>query len=219
MSGIETTFGVVEIPQAPSKNKPLPPENAEPKKLSRYMRNKLEAQKLAEHTQAKRKARRIAKTGSKPGGKLSKKALKVAEHKNAVKQILKKDKPEPEKGNKPMYGTCSFCGKPLTRPSSVAQGMGDFCAHNKGLLPAGVTREDHIATMTVLEEPKDSIKLRDAFEAARKAGYSAHRLMQAAGGNGGLRKPLNEHFQLTFYKNVRYLPKSVLKHFKDLEKR
>lgn len=216
-----TTFGSVVIPEAPKQaESPKPAAGAKP--LSRYMKNKLAAQKLAEHSKAKRQAKRDVKKGikpSKPDGKLSKKALKVAQRTQAVKRVLKSKGEPDEKKSGSLFGTCSFCGKPLTRPSSVSQGMGDFCAHSKGMLPAGVTRDEHIETLTVTELPKGYMKLGDAYHAARKAGFSGSRFMQACGGNGQLRKPLNEHFKFVFYKNTRYVPETVLKHFKDMVKK
>lgn len=214
MSATNSVLGNVEIPEAPTLSKTVATPSSKP--LSRYMKNKLEAQKLAEHAKAKRKAKTAVRKGSKPDGKLSKRDHKVAVHKAAVKQILSK-KQEPEKGGGSMYGACSFCGKPLTKPSSVAQGMGDYCAHNKGALPNGVTREEHIASLTVTELPKDHILLKEVEQAAQKQGIARTRVLRAAGGNGGLHKPLNEHFKLVFFKGKRYLPGSVLKHLKDLE--
>lgn len=240
MSVTNSVLGNVEIPEAPEVKSTRGTPSSKPP--SRYMKNKLEAEKLAEHTKAKRKAKRAEKLpqlsfglgageglvstkalkrirkGSKPGGKLSKKDHKVAVHKAAVKQILSK-KQEPEKGGGSLYGACSFCGKPLTKPSSVAQGMGDYCAHNKGALPGGVTREEHIANLTVTELPKDYIPVGKVAKAALEAGYSGSRLKWAQGGSGGIRPPLNEHFKIVFFKGKKYMPASSLKHFKDLEKK
>jgi RNA polymerase-binding transcription factor DksA len=218
MSKTKSVIGDVEIPEAPEMSKPIPGTPEDTRKLSRYMRNKLEAERLAKHVEAKKAAKRASKTGSKPDGKLSKRAYKVAQHKAAVKQILnKKQEPEAEKGGGSLYGACSFCGKPLTRPSSIAQGMGDFCAHNKGALPAGVSRDEHIASLTVTELPKDYVLLGEVYRAAIKAGYSGSRVIRATGGNGGIRPPLNEHFKIVFYKAKRYISSSALKHLKDLE--
>jgi len=214
MSRTNSVLGNVEIPEAPAvetKGKTLVS-----KPLSRYMKNKLEQAKLSEHTVAKQAAKRAVRKGSKPDGKLSKRAHKVAVHTAAVKLILKQDKPENERSGS-NYGACSFCGKPLTRPSSIAQGMGDFCAHNKGALPGGMSREKHIASLTVTELPKGYVLLKEVYLAARKAGYAGSRLIQATGGNGGIRPPLNEHFKIVFFKAKRYMPGSALKHLADLE--
>ena len=215
MTATKSVLGNVEIPQAPEIVKPIPGTPADTQKLSRYMRNKLEAERLAKVVEARKAAKsKTPRKASKPDGKLTQREHKLAVHKAAVKQILNK---EPEKGSGSLFGACSYCGKPLTRPSSVAQGMGDFCAHNKGALPSGVSREEHIISLTVTELPKGYVLLKTVYLAARAAGYSGSRLIQATGGNGGIRPALNEHFKIVFFKAKRYMPGSALKHLADLD--
>ena len=217
MTATKSVLGNVEIPEAPEQVKPIPGTPADTQKLSRYMRNKMEAERLSKVVAERKAAKsKTPRKPSKPDGKLSKREHKLAVHKAAVKQILK-DKQEPEKGGGSVFGACSYCGKPLTRPSSVAQGMGDFCAHNKGALPSGVSREEHIAGLTVTELPKGYVLLKTVYLAAREAGYSGSRLIQATGGNGGIRPALNEHFKIVFFKAKRYMPGSALKHLADLD--
>lgn len=152
----------------------------------------------------------IARKASKPAGKLSKAAMKVAKRKVEVKKA--------QTGKSASKtGICSFCGKPLSRHSSVENGMGDVCASKKALLK-GKSLEDHMASMTVYDEPGDKyISVKKAIEIARKKGISGYRVLIAMGGDRMLRKPFNSHFQVVIYKGQRYLPKSFQNHLKDIE--
>lgn len=113
---------------------------------------------------------------------------------------------------------CSFCGKPLSRHSSVEQGMGDTCASKIKLLPKGTTIEEHYAGLTVPTLPAGYIKLKDAIAAARKKGISGYRFLQAIGGDRMLRPPLNSNFKTVLHNRTRYVNGNCLKHLDDLKK-
>ena len=149
-----------------------------------------------------------------PGSKAPK-APKIVKVEKASKKAPK-DKAATSKNGS---ATCTFCGKPLSRHTSVANGMGDVCAAKQKLLPAGMTLQDHYLTMTVLDQPdpKNYMPIKEAFVAASKKGISNYRMIIAYGGDRMLRPPLNEHFKLVIYKGRKYIPKSFLQNLDVLK--
>lgn len=112
--------------------------------------------------------------------------------------------------------TCKFCGKPLTRQSSIVQGMGDVCdAHHQEL--RGKTLTEHYSDKTFSEAPDLSVWMRldAAIKIAAEHGISGHRFMQVCGGDRAIRKPLLPVFEIRFYKHVRYIRKECLKHLDE----
>lgn len=104
---------------------------------------------------------------------------------------------------------CSVCGKPLTDPESIARGMGKICADNLEILGTAPTRE-HMESLKMQELPDDWISIYDWFAYGKSVGISAKRLMNAAGGDRALRKPVHPSFQIMYYKGKRYVHKSAI---------
>ena len=119
---------------------------------------------------------------------------------------------------KMLAATCSLCGKPLTRPFSASQGMGDICAGKIKLLPAGITMQEHYDNLTETEVPKDFVLLKEAIAAAREKGCSGYRFIQACGGDRMLRSPLNENFKVVFVAGKRYVSRKALQDLGCLKK-
>jgi hypothetical protein len=217
---IQTSFSTTDLPTVPPEvkvKKSRKPYAARVPGTGVTARRRVKVVDLLKHVKEKRAAKLAQKHASKPAGKLNSKALKVAKHTAAVKAILNAKAQGQTVTSKTLnVSACSVCGKPLTDPQSISQGMGDYCAHMGKLLPKGVSRSQHIESLTVTSLPDNSIKLKDGYAAARKAGYSGSSFLQATGGNGGIRKPLNSHFKVTFYKGTRYVPATCLQHLSDL---
>jgi hypothetical protein len=132
----------------------------------------------------------------------------------------KKSEKEPEKSEEPKTGEtiqaikCSRCGKLLTAEKSVAQGMGDTCAHHASLLK-GVTFEQHYSAITLSEMTEDWIPFSKFLEAGPPLGISKHRMMQASGGDRALRKPVHPSFKVHYYKGSRFVSKDALDHIEE----
>lgn len=111
---------------------------------------------------------------------------------------------------------CAFCGKPLTRQSSIQHGMGDVCEQHRSILGAQ-TLQEHYAEVSMQEQPDEKIWMRldKAILAAAKAGISGHRFMQVCGGDRALRQPLLPVFEIRFYRHTRYIRKEALQHLEE----
>lgn len=169
------------------------------------------ATRLAEQGRAK-KAASTSAVGLHP--KVVANMKKIA--RKAAKPIKKAAAPKAKKSSE--SGACSICGKPLSRHTSVTNGMGDTCANKVKMLPKGMTMEDHYESIWMDDLPEGWIKLADAITKAKAKGYTGHRFIQAVGGDRMLRKPINKFFTVKFYKGARYISKDCLAHLKDLEK-
>ena len=181
----ETQFGTIDIPE--DGNAPIP-ETAKARK-ARELREKEKANKAAV-----RKAKKAAdkKAAKKPKAK----AAPVAKEAN---------------GDLPLADTCQICGKPLTKRSSQENGMGDVCSGKAGLLPAGVSFEEHIAKHTVPTIPKGFIKVKDAHVAVMEGDIvSGYRFIQAFGGNTLLGHVHSEVFKVVYVNGIRYISKKCL---------
>ena len=113
---------------------------------------------------------------------------------------------------------CSVCGKPLSRHSSVENGMGEVCASKIKMLPAGTTLEDHYAKIMVDDIPEGYIKLKDAIAKLNEKGVSTYRIIQAIGGERMILKPLNSHFKVVMVNHVRYINNEAIRNWRELEK-
>jgi len=177
--------------------------------------SKLREQRAAQKEKSLTKARKVARKTA------TKKATKVTQRAKEVSQATGMGSDH-----------CRICGKALSKADSVIAGIGPECALKVGVTVNTPTKEvDSIVdsylvkkaktrdTLTVdtLDEDK-YITFGDALKAARKAGVSGYAFQVACGGHGGMRPPLNVHFQTVFFKRTRYVPKSVLKHFGDISK-
>lgn len=109
---------------------------------------------------------------------------------------------------------CSRCGKPLYTSKSVSQGMGDICAGHARIL-GSVSFEEHYRGLSLPELPPDWIPLAEWFAYGKSVGITAHRLMQAAGGDRAIRKPLHPSFQIMYYKHHRYVHRSALEFIEE----
>lgn len=129
-------------------------------------------------------------------------------------------KPVPAAKSKTLESTvCEFCGKTLSRGSSVEKGCGDVCESKRKHLPAGVTIEQHYRSLTVPEIPKGWMLFSQAVREAMAAGMSGHRFIQICGGDRHITPPLNEHFRVVFVKGKRYISPTALKHLDEGRKR
>jgi len=211
---VSSSFGVVDIPS-------VTPKSAKPKlkPVSKFLERRLKSGSadLLSRAADKKAARKLAKKGIRPTGKLSKAAHKVAVRKASVKKIMKGVKPV-TKGAKSNVGACSICGKPLTRGSSVSAGMGDVCSNKGHLLAKGETLEQHMEKVTRSEIPAGFMPLSEAWSKLRKAGYSTYRIQQAVGGNGLFRPPLNSYFKTVYVGSRKYINAECLKHMSDMKK-
>jgi hypothetical protein len=206
-------------PARTAKRKPKPYELL---RASQRLDKGITAEKKAEK-KADKPARKtgVAKAkASKPGGKLAKATLNVAKRKAAVKTLVGKGAKVKLNGTgkTAKEGICSICGKPLSRHTSVTNGMGDTCAAKIKLLPKGVSLEQHYEGLTVMEIPTGYIMLKEAIAKAMNKGTSKYRFLQATGGDRHIRKPFSNHFKVVYVGNKRYVPKSSLEHLKELVK-
>lgn len=153
---------------------------------------------------------------------------KLRAKRSASKASLKASKPKaakkPAKGKASARsaadeGVCSVCGKPLSRHSSVQNGMGDVCAEKTGIAQSMgyETVSEHYDSLKVEELPKGYMKLRDAVDFAKKNGVSGYAMQKAWGGNRMLGEPLNKDFKVIVFKNARYIPVTFKKHLKSLK--
>lgn len=181
-------------------------------------------QAVASHPAAKKAVAKLAKTPSKkePTVKKDKQVReikKVAGKKIVVSSVSKKKETGSSGSGKALTeAICSICHKPLSRHTSVSQGMGDTCAAKIKMLPKGVTLEQHYESMIKTDVPDGWIKLSEAIEKARKKGISGYRFIQACGGDRMIRKPINSFFKVIFVANTRYINGECMKHLGDLEK-
>ena len=123
---------------------------------------------------------------------------------------------KPDEPSSPARETsiCSRCGKPLSAPDSVANGMGAVCRGHSAYL-AGITLREHYASVSIAELPDDMIPISQVIRAAREIGISKARMLVVMGGDRALRKPLLPVFQVYYYKRYRYLHKEVLEHLEE----
>ena len=184
-------------------------------KRAAYQKNKTLSGKTHANVKSKKVDDRRAAVKKLKGGKDPQGVeVKAMRAKQKQKDLEKKREERPTS-----TGVCSICGKPLSKHTSVSQGMGDTCASKIKLLPAGTTLEDHYAGLAVYEEPgNDYLPIGKAIEQAKKMGVSGYAFLVATGGDRHLRKPLNEHFQVVMFHRKRYVPKSSLKHLGDIGK-
>lgn len=177
------------------------------------VRRKPKPYEVLKQYQAKDRVAKDEKTAVK---KVAKPAKKVAA--KVAKPIAKKAvKPAAKSSTK--SGTCSFCGKPLSRHTSVENGMGDTCAAKKKLL-GGKSLEEHYESLAVTAVPAGYIKLTEAVKKVRAGGkVSAHRFVQATGGDRCLRPALNKHFNVVMFKGARYVNGESLKNLAELVKK
>ena len=124
------------------------------------------------------------------------------------------EKPPTEMASATTTSVCSICGKSLILPKSVLQGMGDICAAHARYL-GGMTLKEHQQSVKLEELTEDWIPLKEWFAAGNAIGITSHRLMQVAGGDRALRKPLHPSFAVKYYKRLRYVHKSALEHLEE----
>jgi hypothetical protein len=113
---------------------------------------------------------------------------------------------------------CSICGKPLTRETSIVQGMGDTCAGHVKKLPAGTTLGQHYASLQLKDLTPDWVGLDVLVQAANKKGVSTYRVFQCIGGDRLLDAPLAPVFKVKFYNHKRYVSKDALKSIDLMQK-
>lgn len=222
-----------EIPAAPvPESKPTPSAvpaspaiKPKPKRKSYYIpvaeraKLKAEAKKEAKKTKEKEQALREGKDVPAPKTKPAAKPKTSAPKGKKVVMIGKtSDKASQQSSKSTTEAICSVCHKPLSKHTSVANGMGDTCAAKIKLLPKGVSLEDHYEKLTVFTVPDGYIKLRDAVKKLQAKGISGYRIMQAIGGERMLRKPINSNFKVVFVGKVRYINGACLANWKDLVK-
>lgn len=106
---------------------------------------------------------------------------------------------------------CSVCGKPLSKDSSQAQGMGDICAGKHALLPAGMTMHDYKQSLSQDEVPAGWIKLQQVYAETKKQHISRGRFLRAVGGDRHLLPPTDPVFKVIYVKGVRYMSGKALK--------
>jgi hypothetical protein len=182
------------------------PQEAAPKAPSRKRKEKPynQLKTVTAHADNKKAAKKIVKAGKKEP------VIKKAPAKKIVKASPKKvSKPEPSSSSGAKAANCSFCGKPLSRHSSVVNGMGDVCAKKRTLL-GGKSLAEHRESMIVTELPEGFIHLREAARIANKKGVTTYQFLIAIGGNGAVRPPLNADFKIVFFKNTRYISKKAV---------
>lgn len=132
------------------------------------------------------------------------------QHKRAAVRKAAAKKPVVEQKGFTVAVSCSICGKPLTRPDSIAQGHGDICDAKVKLLPSGTTMAEHYTTLQAQEVPQGFLLLKDVIQQARVKGCSGYRFMQACGKDRLLRPPFNKNFKVVFVKGKRYVSRLSL---------
>lgn len=153
-------------------------------------------------------ARKAAKKGDVPVKKGKKISAAPAKKGKATKASSKAS----SNGSGAKTGICSICHKPLSRHTSVENGIGETCANKMKLLPKGFDNfAEHYASYVVVDDPsKTHIKLKDAIAIAKGKGVSQYSFLIAVGGNRMLRPPLDKVFQITVYRNTRYVLKAAV---------
>ena len=216
----DTLFDTTEIPAAPE----IPAvQTADPvvparKRKSYYVPvsqrvaadNKTAAKRAADR-KAEKKAVRKGTVVTKKGIASLKIVAKAAAKKHAAKD-------EPKGASWSGEAVCSICHKPLSKHTSVQNGMGDTCANKIKLLPAGTTLEEHYEKLSADEVPEGYLKLKDAIAKLNDKNISTYRVLQAVGGDRMLRKPLNSHFKVVIVAGTRYINGASIKNYKDLIK-
>ena len=214
-------FDPTAMPEAPTLPTVVPVVDVPKKRKSYYVpvaKKNAEADRSAV---ARAHDRKAAKKADKAAKKSLKAGLGIVVPKKTTKTTTKTTiKDKPARASKPASdeAVCTICHKPLSKHTSVAQGMGDTCAMKIKLLPAGTTMEDHYEKLTVGDVPVGYIKLKDAIAKLNEKGITTHRIVQAIGGDRMLRKPLNNNFKVIFVGRVRYINGACLKNWRDLEK-
>lgn len=208
-----------EIPASPSVKVNVPTASDKPKRKNYYIpvaqRNRQEAELLKKHSEEKKAAKKAQKQGkSEP-----KKSSLVKNLKEVAKKAASKSKKEESKSSRSGSDTCGFCGKPLSRHTSVQAGMGDVCQAKQKMLPKGTTLSDHYEGITKTSVPDGYIKLKDAIEFFNKKGISTYRVLQAIGGDRMIRKPVNGNFKVVLVKGVRYINGASKSHWNELIKK
>ena len=160
------------------------------------------AVKIAHDRKAERSGKKIAKT-----------------EKSALKDLFGKPVASQKTGISDGTAICTICHKPITRGSSISQGMGDECAGKmKQLKATGKTLEQHYEALTAQSIPSGYIKFKDAAYKIHAKGISTYRILQAVGGDRMIRKPINSNFRIVIVDHVRYINGECLKHVEDLKK-
>lgn len=98
---------------------------------------------------------------------------------------------------------CSVCGKPLTDPESVKQGIGPQCRAN-GWTQEAVTAR--LGELTRTEVPEGWIKLADVHRALVVAQIPVARMVRAVGGDRGMKPALSPMYSPIYVGRTRYLP-------------
>ncbi|HPC26718.1 MAG TPA: DUF6011 domain-containing protein [Paludibacteraceae bacterium] len=129
-----------------------------------------------------------------------------------IKETPKKASPEEQA--MPASSVCSICGKPLTLPSSIQQGMGNICANHSKIL-GNVSPQEHRKSLVLESLTDEWIPLKEYLAAGKAIGITPCRLMNAAGGDRALRKPLHPSFQIRYFGNRRYVHRSALEHLEE----
>lgn len=125
---------------------------------------------------------------------------------------------------------CGICGKPLTDPNSIANGVGPECLSKLGKLGVAVPEpgesvdqeelkaalERHQASVTVEAVPEGWIKLIEVTAKVKEMGIPANRFGKAFGGDRHLDEPLNEHFKVVYVGRTRYMSPTVLDQLESL---
>jgi hypothetical protein len=166
------------------------------------------------------KLRGVAPKAAKPQAGALPSSVAKRVRKPSPKPVVKKEAPKEasKQAKGAMTKVCSFCGKPLSRHSSVEAGMGDVCNSKHKLLPAGMTIENYRSGLTEVDVPDGWIKLKEAIAKAKTKGVSGYRFLQACGGDRMLRKPLNKVFKVIYVDGARYIDSDCLKHLAELKK-
>ena len=116
--------------------------------------------------------------------------------------------------------TCTRCGKPLSKDTSITAGMGDICQSHTAAL-AGLSFEsyrEYKASLELEKEPDEFwLPLGEALAIAKeKQAITTARFMCAVGENRHLKPPIDPVFQVRWWKNRRYILKKSVMQAKNL---
>lgn len=108
-----------------------------------------------------------------------------------------------------MNPTCKICGKPLTVPEHIAQGMGPECAAK--LAAHGGSFDDIIMNRVVVSElPEGYIPGKVVFKAIHDAGLSPSSFLKKVVGGQRYPDPIDPIFLPIYFKGERFFLAQVL---------
>lgn len=113
------------------------------------------------------------------------------------------------KATKPKYEgpACSVCGKPLTDPESIKQGIGPLCR------AMGWTKEkvaERMAQLKVDNVPEGWIKIADMHKQLNVLKIPVARMVRAIGGDRAMEQPLNSDFAVVYFGRTRYISPAAM---------